>query len=178
MNDYVVRWTQHVLCASKHALVVVEDEIRVACTSCGGRAAANAHLPWGTTAAAAPAAPGTSGTAAPASAPTGPPPAAPPPPEKRESMPGISDQKQPKHAKITPSASGYRIAVPPSKYHAPQIRNAWYATTGDWLIAKQAWLILPWAGPGACRASGGHAGGGQQRAAACRRGSLAGRPGA
>ena len=102
------RWTQRVcrVRQNKHALVAVEDEIRVACRSCGGRAAANAHLPWGTTAAAAPAVPGTSGTAAPASAPTGPPPAAPPPPEKKKSMPGISHQKEPKHAKITPSASG------------------------------------------------------------------------
>jgi hypothetical protein len=71
----------------------------VACTKRGGRAAANAHLPSGTTAAAAPAAPGTSGTAAPASAPTGPPPAAPPPPEK-DAKDLSFNQKQPEHVKI------------------------------------------------------------------------------
>jgi hypothetical protein len=95
-------------------------------------------------------------------------------------MPRISHQKQPKHAKITPSAAVpvgiVSQSLPASNMH----RNAIHGTRQR-VIAKQAWLILPWAGPGACRASGGRAGGGgQQRAAACRRGSPgpAGRPGA
>ena len=175
MNDYVVRWTQHVLCASKHALVVVEDEIRVACTSCGGRAAANAHLPWGTTAAAAPAAPGTSGTAAPASAPTGPPPAAPPPPEKERACQEFRIRNSQSMPRLHPVPVGIvSQSLPASNMHRKSAMHG----TRQRMIAKQAWLISPWAGPGACRASGGHAGGGQQRAAACRRGSLAGRPGA
>jgi len=114
-----VRRTVDTACVRRndHALVVVEDEIRVACTSCGGRAAANAHLPWGKTAAAAPAAPGTSGTAAPASAPTGPPPAALPPPEKKRHAKNFASETAKACQDYTQcgSASGYRIAVPPSK---------------------------------------------------------------